>query len=67
MESLKIFPLVYVMTGGGPGTSTEPINFYAFSTAFEYSRVGYGSALIVVMMIIVVLIVIALRRRNTNL
>jgi len=67
VESLKIFPLVYVMTGGGPGTSTEPINFYAFSTAFEYSKVGYGSALVVIMMFLVVGIVVALRRRNTNL
>ncbi|MCK4515530.1 MAG: sugar ABC transporter permease, partial [Spirochaetaceae bacterium] len=67
IESLKIFPLVYVMTGGGPGTSTEPINFYAFSTAFEFNRIGYGSALVVVMIILVVLIVVLLRRRSTNL
>jgi multiple sugar transport system permease protein len=64
IESLKLFPLVYVMTGGGPGTSTEPINFYAFSTAFEFNRIGYGSALVVVMMLLVVLIVVVLRRRS---
>lgn len=64
IESLKLFPLVYVMTGGGPGISTEPINYYAFSSAFEYNRIGYGSALVVVMMILVVLIVIVLKRRS---
>lgn len=64
IESLKLFPLVYVMTGGGPGISTEPINYYAFSSAFEYNRMGYGSALVVVMMILVILIVVVMKRRS---
>jgi ABC-type sugar transport system permease subunit len=33
------------MTGGGPGTATEPISLYAFSVLFRELRIGYGSAL----------------------
>jgi multiple sugar transport system permease protein len=64
IESLKIFPLVYVMTGGGPGTSTEPINFYAFSTAFEFNRIGYGSTLVIFMVLLVILIMLVIRRQD---
>lgn len=43
--SLEVFPVVYSMTGGGPGAATEPINFYAFRRGFEYFEVGYASAI----------------------
>lgn len=45
IEAIKIFPKIFIMTEGGPGTATEIINFYAFRTTFQYSRFGYGSAL----------------------
>ncbi|QUW21264.1 sugar ABC transporter permease [Sporosarcina sp. Marseille-Q4063] len=45
IESFKSFPLIYVMTGGGPGTSTEVTNFYAFVQGFEYSQISYASSL----------------------
>jgi multiple sugar transport system permease protein len=45
IETIKIFPKIYIMTEGGPGTATEIINFFAYRTTFQYSRFGYGSAL----------------------
>ena len=50
VDSIRAFPLVYVMTDGGPGTVTEPTNYYAFQKAFNYSYVGYSSAMIVVVL-----------------
>ena len=44
IDSLKAFPLIYVLTGGGPGTATEVTNFYAFQQSFNYANWGYGSA-----------------------
>ncbi len=39
------------MTGGGPGTTTEVTNFYAYLQGFSYTYVGYSSAIIVVMLL----------------
>ena len=38
------FDLVYVMTGGGPGGSTETVSLYAFQHYFRYLDFAYGSA-----------------------
>jgi len=40
---------VYVMTGGGPGTATEPLSLYTYSTFFRQLRFGFGSALAMLM------------------
>ena len=39
--SLKYFDLIYVMTGGGPGTSSELMATYMYKTAFSSQRMGY--------------------------
>jgi len=48
LDAFRVFDLVYVMTGGGPGTSTEPIALYTFNTLLQNLRFGYGSALSVI-------------------
>jgi ABC-type sugar transport system permease subunit len=45
LDALRLFDLPYVMTGGGPGTATEPLSLYAFIALIERLRFGYGSAL----------------------
>jgi ABC-type sugar transport system permease subunit len=45
LDAFRVFDLVYVMTGGGPGTSTEPIALYTFNTLLQNLRFGYGAAL----------------------
>jgi ABC-type sugar transport system permease subunit/ABC-type glycerol-3-phosphate transport system substrate-binding protein len=52
LDALRVFDLVYVLTGGGPGTATEPIALHAFSTLLEHLRFGLGSALGVVVFLI---------------
>jgi multiple sugar transport system permease protein len=56
IDSLKAFPLIYVLTRGGPGSVTEITNFYSFNQAFNYSYVGYSSAITVVMVTIACLL-----------
>lgn len=41
--SLKYFDLIYVMTGGGPGTSTELMATYMYKQSFKTFNMGYGS------------------------
>lgn len=45
LDALRLFDLVYVMTGGGPGTATEPLSVYAFVALMQRLRFGYGAAL----------------------
>lgn len=45
LDAFRVFDLVYALTGGGPGTATEPLALYGFETLFRSLRFGYGSAL----------------------
>ena len=44
VEGLKIFPLVFSLTQGGPGRNTEELTYFAYSEGFTKFRVGYASA-----------------------
>lgn len=48
LDSVRVFDLIYVLTGGGPGTSTEPIALFTFNSLLQNLRFGYGSALSVI-------------------
>ncbi|HVR29776.1 MAG TPA: sugar ABC transporter permease [Thermoanaerobaculia bacterium] len=48
LDAFRVFDVIYVLTGGGPGTSTEPIALYIFNTLLQHLRFGYGSALSVI-------------------
>jgi ABC-type sugar transport system permease subunit len=45
LDAFRVFDVVYVMTAGGPGTATEVVSLYTFSTLLQHLRFGYGSAL----------------------
>ena len=50
IDSFKAFPLIYVLTNGGPGTVTEVTNYYGFIEAFNFSYWGYASAIAMVIL-----------------
>jgi ABC-type sugar transport system permease subunit len=52
LDAFRVFDLIYVLTGGGPGTATEPIALYTFNTLMHNLRFGYGSALSVVVFLV---------------
>ncbi len=54
--SLKYFDLVFVMTNGGPGTSTELMATYMYKHSFAKFNMGYGSTVAAGMFIIITLI-----------
>jgi len=54
--SLKYFDLIYVMTGGGPGTSTELMATYMYKNSFSQFNMGYGSAIAGGMFILITVI-----------
>lgn len=53
---LKIFDQVWVMTGGGPGGSTETLSTFLYKNAFQFGEFSYGIAIAVVLTVLVALI-----------
>lgn len=52
LDAFRVFDLVYALTGGGPGTSTEPIALYTFNALLQNLQFGYGSALSVIVFVV---------------
>ena len=52
LDAFRVFDLIYVLTGGGPGTATEPIALYTFNALLQNLRFGYGAALSVVIFLL---------------
>jgi multiple sugar transport system permease protein len=50
IDSIKAFPLIYILTDGGPGNLTEVTNYYSFLQAFNFSFLGFSSAITVVLL-----------------
>lgn len=68
--SFKVFDIIYVMTKGGPGTTTESLAILLYKKAFNFNEMGYGTAIAVVMFLIILVISIIqltiLRRREVE-
>lgn len=52
LSTLGVFGLVYMMTGGGPGTSTTTIPIYMYKQAFVSQQLGYGTAIAMLLLVI---------------
>ena len=52
LQTLSVFTLIYVMTGGGPGTDSSTLPILAYQEAFKFAQVGYGTAIATVMLVI---------------
>jgi glucose/mannose transport system permease protein len=56
--SLKIFDLVYTMTGKGPGFVTDVPGIFMFETTFQGNHYSQGAAISIIMLLMVALVVI---------
>lgn len=52
VDTLKVFDIIYSLTGGGPNNSTVSMSIYAYSQAFEQSNLSYAMALTFIAMIV---------------
>lgn len=62
IASLMTFDLIYIMTGGGPGSSTETLSFYIYKLAFKSLNIGEASAASIVFLAVVIGLVVLLMR-----
>ena len=51
--SLKVFDLVYMLTYGGPGNSTQVASFYIYRVGFKQFQTGYAGSLSILMLIFI--------------
>ncbi|MCG3112321.1 MAG: sugar ABC transporter permease [Candidatus Manganitrophus sp. SB1] len=49
LDAFRVFDAIYVLTGGGPGNTTETLSIYTYKVLFQTLQFGYGSALSVAM------------------
>ncbi|MEI7989226.1 MAG: sugar ABC transporter permease [Chloroflexota bacterium] len=57
IEDLKMFDIILVTTGGGPGIATQTMNMYAYQKGFSFFSIGYASALSYVQLILALILV----------
>jgi multiple sugar transport system permease protein len=55
IETFQLFDLIYALTRGGPGDSTNVLGLYAYTSAFVERDRGYGAAIGVVLFVILML------------
>jgi len=56
IEASKIMETVYVITSGGPGTSTETSSYYIFIRGLRDFQIGYAAALSVTYLVIMIVL-----------
>ena len=52
--SFKMFEYVYLLTGGGPGSSTATLTYYAYRQGFHAYDMGYASSIAFVLAILLI-------------
>jgi multiple sugar transport system permease protein len=68
LDAFRVFDLIFVLTGGGPGGATETLSIYAYKTMFGQTNFGYGSVVVMIMFVCVAIIaIIFVRLLGTNL
>ena len=55
--NMKAFDNIYVMTAGGPGTSSMVMAMYRYSVSFQQQNMGYGSAISVGIFVLGLLVI----------
>ncbi len=55
MDAFLELDKVFVMTGGGPGSSTQFVSMFVYKQAFQFYELGYASAVITVLLALLAL------------
>ncbi|MBM7570588.1 carbohydrate ABC transporter permease [Aquibacillus albus] len=56
--SMRVFDIIYAMTGGGPSQSTQVLGSWMYYQTFNHNNVGIGSAISVILLIVVMAVAI---------
>lgn len=60
IDAFKVLEVIYILTEGGPGLSTEILSLHIYKTAFTSQQLGRASALSNILLLIVMSVTVAL-------
>jgi len=63
LDAIKLFDIIFIMTGGGPGTSTYTTSFYLYQTGFQHFHLGQATAGSWLFLILTAVLIMLLVRR----
>lgn len=66
IAALKVFGPIYVLTRGGPGSSTLVPSYYAYSEFFQSQQVGYGATIATALTILIAIVAIFFIRAQNS-
>lgn len=52
LQTLQVFTLIWVMTGGGPGIASSTLPVLAYQEGFKFAQLGYGTAIATLTLVI---------------
>jgi len=52
LDSIRTFDSIFILTGGGPGTSTQTVGIYIYKTAFIFGDFGLAASASVVLVLL---------------
>ena len=55
-DALRVFDVIYGLTGGGPGTTTDTLSSFAYTAYFRYAQFGRASTYAVVTFVLVAIV-----------
>jgi multiple sugar transport system permease protein len=58
LEAAKVVDEIYILTGGGPGTSTESLTLYAYSAGLQAFDLAYGATIAVALFLGVLILTV---------
>lgn len=62
INTVRVFDIVYVMTGGGPANSTEVLGTQIYRQSFQNLDIGYGAAVAVFMAVVILIFTVVFLR-----
>ena len=63
LDAVKIFDTVFMLTGGGPGTSTYTLSYYLYQIGFQQFHISQATAGSWLFLIVLTLMIMVLVRR----
>lgn len=66
INSIQVFDVIFVMTSGGPGTSTYTVMWYIYQNVFNGGSVGYGATMGVIMLVVTLVIAVIFMRTTRS-
>src|SRR4029077_7266436 len=63
LDSVRLFDVIFMMTGGGPGTKTYTLSFYLYQVGFQQFHLSVATAGSWIFLILLSLVIMVLVRR----